>query len=734
MTIIRTFRIIGILAGCCLCCFMANGQAQDTGTATIDTTIDWVLDMPTVKVLGEKPRLMSDIPGAAAFIAPATLRAVQPLSGNEVLRTVAGVNVVEEEGAGLRANIGIRGLDPDRSSRVLVLEDGIPVALNPYGEPQMYYTPLIDRMESMEVLKGSGQVLFGPQTIGGVINYITADPPATPRGRIRLNGGQGGFLSALAGYGGTWGNTGFTIDYLRKQADNIGPTRFQINDINTKIKLLCSSKAQLTFKFGYFDEISNATYIGLTQTMYDKGGQDYQIMAPHDQLKVRRLSASAVHDYRFNLKTRLQTTAFAYTTTRNWIRQDFSSSSTTSNQTGVVWGDAGVPGGAVYMRNQNGHRNRQFEVAGLMSVLQHHWNIGAIDSKLQFGARYLYEKASEQRINGAKADARSGALINDETRPGQAFSAFIHNRMELSEGWSLTAGIRWEDYTYERNIIRQNSKDTSIVASNHISQLIPGVGINYAIRDQWTFFAGLHRGFSPPRVADAITTAGEVYNLKPELSWNAELGLRSRLANGLNFELTGFYMNFSNQIIPISESSGGNGTGLVNGGGSLHSGVESALEWAFGNLFLPEGHALSLSANGTWVRAVFSQDRWVSNGDTLVNIKNNRTPYAPEWMVYSVLQYSSPWGLQLRLAGNFVGAQFTDELNTIIPAADGRTGQMDAYFTLDAGVRYLLEKPRLAFSASVKNLTNERYIASRRPQGIKVGLPRFVTAGLEWSF
>jgi Fe(3+) dicitrate transport protein len=119
-------------------------------------------------------------------------------------------------------------------------------------------------------------------------------------------------------------------------------------------------------------------------------------------------------------------------------------------------------------------------VAGLATTVQHHWSLGKLNAKLQTGVRYLFEQAFEQRINGTKADARSGLLVNDEIRPGYAFSAFIHNRLELTENWSLTTGLRLEDYTYERNIFRQNSRDTSIIAANHINQLIPGMGINYA--------------------------------------------------------------------------------------------------------------------------------------------------------------------------------------------------------------------------------------------------------------
>src|SRR5690606_22478308 len=104
--------------------------------------------MPQIDVIGKTDRLQL-IPGSASRIATATLQKIAPLSGNELFRLVPGVHVVDEEGLGMRVNIGIRGLDPDRSRTVLILEDGVPVALAPYGEAEMYYTQSIERLNGI---------------------------------------------------------------------------------------------------------------------------------------------------------------------------------------------------------------------------------------------------------------------------------------------------------------------------------------------------------------------------------------------------------------------------------------------------------------------------------------------------------------------------------------------------------------------------------------------------------
>jgi Fe(3+) dicitrate transport protein len=719
-----------------------------------------VYQMPQIEILDDRTGVMGQLPGAAGYISRADLKELAPINGNEAIRRISGVHVLEEEGAGLRVNVGIRGLDPDKSRNILVLEDGVPVALAPYGEPEMYYTPAMDRMSGVEILKGSGSILFGPQTIGGVMNYITADPPEKSTTTLRLKGGEGGYFSGYAGYGTTFGNTGIQVSYLRRQADNLGNLNFRLNDITAKLKFKINEKSSIGLKLGIYQEESNATYIGITQTMYDKGGDDFTRLAPDDRLNVDRYSISSTYRYDVNSNLQINTTAFAYTTKRNWRRQDFSSSSTATNQTGVVFGDPTQPGGALYMRNSTGNRDRQFEVGGLESRLKWNYNLGKIKNILNAGARVMHETAFEQTVNGTKPNAESGAMVGDEVRTGLAGSLFAQNKLVITEKFTVTAGLRYEDYTYERQINRVSSKDTLISNTTKSNQLIPGLGFNYTFSEKLGVFGGLHRGFAPPRTKDAIDNSGLDLELDAELSWNYELGLRTKVQEILFVEATGFYMDFSNQVIPVSQSSGGLGAGLLNGGRTVHSGAELSLAIDFGKWLISKDYSLKAQVSATYVNAFFNSDRFVTTQtstnpdfqDVVVNIKGNKTPYAPSTFLSSSLSFKAPFGLGLQLIGTYIGEQYTDELNTgnvydyiakdiadpnyryVQATANGRTGKLDSYFLLDATAWYDIPKTKASVNISVKNITNERYIVSRRPQGIRVGLPRLISAGFNYNF
>jgi len=696
-------------------------------------------EMPQVVIIGKKDRLFTQVPGSLSLIDPKELKQTAALTSNEVLRKLPGLNVVDEEGAGLRLNVGIRGLDPDRSRNVLVLENGIPIALGPYGEPELYFSPSIDKMAGIEVVKGSGQILFGPQTTGGVINMFTFDPPAQEQIRMKLSGGMGGIFSGLWSYGNSLGKVGFLVSYLHKRANNLGPTWFQVNDLSAKIKLQTSQRSSLGLKIGLYHELSNSTYIGLTQTMFDAGGQDYAQLAPLDRLPVKRYAISATHKLYVNPRLNIQTTAFGYTISRNFQRQDFTFNALANNKSGQIWGDPSVSNGAIYMLNSSGNRNRNFGVAGIEPQLKWAYTLLNTQNELQSGVRYLYEQAEEQFIIGQKADASAGDMRDSEVRRGHALSFYAQNKINLTQKLSLNMGVRYENFNYERQILRGRFtlnnqvlvRDTNLVANNRVQSIIPGAGVNYAWSEKLQFFAGLHKGFAPPRIKDAINTSGYSYNIDAALSMNYEIGTRFKVGEFLDLECTAFAMDFENQLIPVSVSSGNtNAAGIINGGKTMHKGIEAGFKLDFSPL-LGIKNSIKLESNATFQNAYYNANRFVLANGSTINVKGYQVPYSPRVMINSAISYSPEKGIGFKLATNYISSQFSDELNSISSSANGRSGKIGSRVITDFNLFYELPKRKISAYIAAKNIGNVRYISTRRPEGIRVGLPGLITAGFE---
>jgi Fe(3+) dicitrate transport protein len=196
----------------------------------------------SIEVIGESAESTLEKPGSLFLVSREELRQSHPMDANELLRRVPGVTLREDSGpVAMRLNIGIRGLNPDRSRSVLMLEDGLPISLAPYGEPEMYYSPPIERMSRIEVLKGSGQIIHGPQTVGGVVNFITPDPPSSTRGEVEVSGGQRGFFTGRMQVGGSSDDqtAGWLLGYLHKQGDGFRSLFFDVDGVQAKLTLTC---------------------------------------------------------------------------------------------------------------------------------------------------------------------------------------------------------------------------------------------------------------------------------------------------------------------------------------------------------------------------------------------------------------------------------------------------------------------------------------------------------------
>lgn len=729
------------------------GTTAEQATAAVRAGRATVLDLSLViapsemvglAVIGKRSDAMTRLPGSAAVVTSRMLAVQQPVTANEVLRTVPGVHLQEEEGIGMRANIGIRGLDPDRSRTVLILEDGVPVALAPYGEPEMYYSPPIERMERVEIVKGSGSIAYGPQTVGGVVNYVTADAPLHPAGRVQLLGGEGTFRLGKAQYGGTWGPARATVNAFHKEAADLNGLFFDIDDVLAKAGFRSATgRGEIGVKLSVYDEISNSTYVGLTDSMFRASPHVHP--APGDRLRLNRYAAVATHSYALTPTAMLRTNVYGYQTTRNWQRR---------NYTYTASGNAHV------FQNATGNRNRSFDVVGIEPRLSAAPSIAGIQGELEAGVRVHYERARDQHINGSTATAQTGEIRDDEIRIGRAVSGFVQHRFYLTRDLTVTPGLRAERFEFDRNVLRTRVRrqtatgttrlpeDVDIRTSDAVSELIPGLGAAWSPSALFTVFAGAHRGFAPPRVKDALIYEDPVLapgqqvpapvslQLDAERSWNYELGARVQPAAFLAAEATLFYLDFSNQIVEPSLSAGSvSQAALANQGATVHRGIEASASIDIAKL-IRQPFGLSAEGSLTLVDAYFDGERRLerSPGDT-VDIDGNQLPYAPRYLAHGAVTFEHPTGTTIRLDGTWVGEQYADNFETEAGSANGRVGEIPGYAVADLSVRYRLPTAvRLTLTGSVKNLFDRTYIASRRPEGIKVGLPRLVLVGVDWGF
>ncbi|MDQ3224971.1 MAG: TonB-dependent receptor [Gemmatimonadota bacterium] len=711
-------------------------------------------ELPAVEVIG-RPEALAGIPGSGSVLDSETLTQSRVFTTNEALRKVPGTFVRDEEGFGLRPNIGIRGLNPTRSNKVLLLEDGIPFTLAPYGDNGAYYHPPVDRFDHIEVLKGSGQILFGPQTIGGVINYVTPSTPRRASGFLTLAPGNRDYFNGHLRLGAPLGRSGLLFDYVRKQGDgareNLGS---RLNDVNVKTSISLGERHSLSLRGNYYSEDSRVTYSGLTEAEFLDDPR--QNPFKNDSMLLDRWGASASHKLALGESGALTTTAYGYIVSRNWWRQ-----SSFSNQRPNDASDpdcAGIANLDTTCGNEG--RLRDYTVWGVEPRLRVSHGLLGLLSQADIGVRAHFEHQERRQINGdgptsrspGAADDVNSGLREDNDRENQAYSAFLQNRL-FAGNWSFTPGVRVEHVRYERiNRLPVAGGPNGVSGQTTLTEVIPGFGVTYAPAAAATLFAGVHRGFAPPRTEDIISnTTGGVVELDAELSWNYEVGVRSRMSSGAQVEATVFRMDFANQIIPASLA-GGIGATLTSAGRTLHQGLELAARLDGAGLF-GSSHNVYLRGAYTYLpTARFEGSRFVYVGTggsdapgkvyneqdasgtrTQVSVTGSRLPYAPKHLLTATLGLAVPFGLDTRLEAVYVGPQFGDALNTSALVSDGQQGRVGGYTIWNAAVNYTLAPLRTTFFVTAKNLLDKVYVVDR-VRGIIPGSPRLVQAGFNQRF
>jgi Fe(3+) dicitrate transport protein len=699
-------------------------RAEDSSaTGAVDAA-----SLAEITVLGSRERLKA-IAGAGSLLDAETLQRSRVLTVNEALRKMPGVVARDEEGLGLRPNIGIRGLNPTRSTKVLLLEDGLPLTFAPYGDNASYFHPPIERFERIELLKGASQIAFGPQTIGGVINYITRRAPDDFSGALEFRGGNRGLRDAQLRVGDRLDatGTGWMLNATHKRSDGARDNMdLRIDDLALRLEQPLGESRTLIVRTSLFREDSQVPYSGLTLAEWQADPHANAFV--DDYFEIDRWSFAATLGQRFDVPGELRTSVYYTYLDRDWWRQ--------SSNSGQRPNDSSDPACAsmanLGTRCGNEGRLRQYYTAGAETRWNQPLALGGLSGEWNAGLRWHVEKQYRVQVNGDTPTARTpGTSVNagvreDNQRDVAAASGFIE--ASLGSGrWRLKPGVRYERIDFERrNLLNGTVGETSL------EEWIPGVGLTVELGAGHTLYAGVHRGFAPPRVEDIIGASGGSVDLDAEYSWNAELGLRSAPRAGVALELTAFNMDFSNQIVPASVA-GGSGATLTSAGRTAHRGIEVSGRFD-SRAALGTTHNFYAHAALTWVAVAEYRGARFSTvpGFATVSVSGNRLPYAPEQSATLTLGMEAAQGLVAEVELFHIGSSYTDDLNSIAISANGQRGRIGGYGIVNATVARDFGANLTAF-ASLKNLTDKLYVADMS-RGLIPGAPRQLQLGFEYRF
>lgn len=710
----------------------STGYATFSKVLTLDSTdnIEIALsgrtfELAPIEIIGQSMREHKKLTGTMSKLEPDTVDLIKPVGTQELLESIPGINGYADDGFGnSRLSIGVRGLNPRRSARVLILEDGVPIQPAVYIYPNAYYNPPADRIDAVEVIKGSAAVRYGPQTMGGVINYTTRRPDGTRGIANLITVGNNGYYSAFSELRGI-GNpdkVSSDIQLLYKHGDGFRDNN-TFNQVNGTVKTLLHLNRDRTLylKLNGNYENSNATYTGLTEYTF----QNDPNFNPKedDNFKVVRTSLDVMYTNKITESVVSNTTMYTSVFDRRWWREDDifvrPDALEAGNLTPMPYFQTGD-----LIRTGNGKSNfgilRTFYVGGIEQNYTIKHNIGVNSSRVEIGGRVHWERFIDDKKIGDAPDARDGIYYSGTQGStedpvkilGQshhyetlALALFTKEYIEL-QNLTLTFGTRFEVFKQDR-VDRLRG---SVLADKVSSVLLPGIGLNYQI-GHFNFFGGIHRGYTAPSSgALKITNFGQNVgagglDLEPEKSWNMELGFRSWM-RGMTIESAGFFITVEGLV------AAGRGTAFKNLGRVNLSGIETSMRLGVSEFVsgLPDLNFTYTYLHTEIVDGIVKSATIAGNVDVVLN--GNELPYAPQHTFTVGLAKQIGNVVRMRADMRFIDEVFTDFENIQHTKNRGDTGPIPSYAIVNASVDYQLGKQwQLFFTA--KNIFDNVYIGSR---------------------
>jgi len=677
---------------------------------------------------------VADVPGSAHVLDNEALEVFIDSDIMRVLRSVPGVYVQEEEGFGLRPNIGIRGSGLDRSARIALLEDGVLIAPAPYSAPSAYYFPTQRRMHSLEVLKGPASIVVGPRTTGGAINMISTPVPGATAASIDLRAGRFQTNDVHLNFGASGETASWLIETVQSSSDGFkeidgpvaGDTGYALQDYVAKLNI-----GKLRFKGGYTEQTSDETYLGLTDVDFAADpNRRYAASAgdvfdsEHEQYQLSYVFDSAD-------SWRGEVTAYRNNFHRNWYKlqavNGVGISSVVADPTYATELDylkgSTSPDDAISKRANN----RDYYSQGIQGKFE--WDFGFGDTDVALSGGFRIHEDEEDRFqheddyrmqDGALLLTTAGAPGSTTNRVSSADAQAIFVSSEIRNGkWILTPGLRYEQVDMQRldystaDPSRENGPTR--VRKNSVSTVIPGMGALYRLNTDWRLLAGIHKGFNPPAPG---STADD------ESSLNIEFGARFD-SGALTFESIYFINDYDNLVGTVTDSTGGGGDvgDQFDGGEVVVSGLElsAGYNWDLGDVSVP------LNLEYTWTAKAEFQSAFESDFDPWGDVESgDELPYIPE---HQLRASGGLLGQQWRLN---IGASYIGDLRT--KAGQGAfvdAESIEARVVWDAVAAWSFT-PNLSTYLKVDNLFDETYIAARRPAGARPGLPRTAYLGLTY--
>ncbi len=631
-------------------------------------------------------------------------------TGRQIFAKIPGVFVYDMDGSGNQINISTRGLDPHRSWEYNIRQNGVITNSDMYGYPASHYSPAMESVERIELVRGTGSLQYGAQ-FGGMINYVTKQPDTTRAfGFESVNtGGSYGLFSSYNAIGGKVGKLSYSAYYHKRHS-----TGYRKNARSDAESQFASLTYEFTKNLKIKAEIGRSSYVyqipgPLTDAMF--AADPRQSTRSRNYFNPDIYIPSVVLDWKINPNTKIKFTNSGVYGARNSVMFDaFANIKDSINPA------------------TNQYKARTVDIDNFKSFTSelriiHKYQLGGLTSYLAAGVQYMNNNLRRRQLGKGTTGSDFDLSLTDPTfgrdmhMKTQNVAVFIENLLYVTPEWSVSPGFRIESGATDMTGVITYYKPADL--PNTIKHRFPlfGISSQYIVNARNKVYAGFSQAYRPVVFKDIIP--GSVLeqvdkNLKDAYGYNLEAGISGNMGPVFTYDISLFQILYKNRMGTLSMLDNTNQAYLLrsNIGNTLTKGVELYAEYKPLNIENNSGSSSSLSVftSTSYFDAHYIKGTTVLNNENL-DVTGNRLEGVPTWISRNGLQLQHK-KLFATLQYSYVSSNFSDPLNTVEPSTNGTKGKVPSYGLWDLNGTLKLSS-QYTLKLGINNMMNKQYYTKR---------------------
>lgn len=621
---------------------------------------------------------------------------------------IPGITMWDMDGAGLQVNVGSRGTDSHRAIEMNMRQNGYNTNSDMFGYPEDHYTPPMQGIQRIELVRGSAALQFGSQ-FGGMMNYVMKEPDTTRAFTIESEQtvGSNNLFNTFNSVGGHKGKFSYYVYYDNRHGDGWrGNSSFNYHAYHANIIYRFNTRSSLSLQFSRSDYVQQIAG-GLTDTQFQQNAQNTFRSRNffYPEINIPAL----VFKYSLSANTQLEITAHSLFGQRNSVQ--FINNPDIKDTFNTTLGSY----------NPRQVDRDYYNAFTTEARLLHHYTIGNLTSTFAGGLRFSSEVTKRrQKGIGTTGSDFDLSLIKpygvDLRFSTQNYAAFAENIFHLSKTFSITPGVRYE-------IINSDLSGVINSATYPVSYLgrrafpLFGMGLQFQCSPTTQFYGNVSQAYRPYLYAN-FTPADRVDKIDPNLKdskgYDFDLGYRGNVQNILQFDVNVFYVLYSNRAGLLSQKDAVTNSPYLlttNIGDAVSKGVEAYTEISFGALLnrKQKNNDVRLFNSLSYTHARYA-NALANKSGTTVNLNGNYVENVPEWINKTGLELFLK-NFTASLQYSYTGKCYNDALNTV-SSTNGVTGLIPEYSLWDLNISYSFPA-NYRLSAGLNNLADRRYFSRR---------------------